>query len=124
VILGSGWSNFRDGESLDLWGYPLTVAGHLRAASEAHAQTLFVTFECARSLLEHLAKADPALAARGTENPPVILVRVAAGTESHAVAQTILKLIPGVSVYDHSGFPGPECERLSGLSRCTPTSLP
>jgi putative ABC transport system permease protein len=116
VILGSGWGDFRDGELLDLWGSPVTVAGHLQAAGEAHAQTLFITFEGARRLLEHLAKTDPALAARGTENPPMILVRVAAGSEAHEVAQSILKHIPGVSVYDHSDFLGPGRERLSVLS--------
>jgi putative ABC transport system permease protein len=50
----------------------------------------------------------------------VILVRVAAGTEAHEVAQSILKHIPGVSVYDHSDFLGPGRERLSGLSRSAP----
>jgi putative ABC transport system permease protein len=120
VILGSSWSTVRDGELLDLWGYPVTVAGHLQAASEAHAQTLFITFEGAQSLLEHLAKTEPTSAPRGTGNPPVILVRVAAGTEAHEVAQSILKHIPGVSVYDHSDFLGPGRERLSGLSRSAP----
>jgi putative ABC transport system permease protein len=120
VILGSGWSNFREGELLDLWGYPVTVAGHLQPDSEAHAQTLFITFDGARRLLEHLAKADPASATRGTENPPMILVRVAAGTEAHEVAQSLLRHIPGVSVYDHSDFLGPGRERLSSLSNSAP----
>jgi putative ABC transport system permease protein len=120
VILGSGWSTFRVGEWLDLWGYPMTVAGQLPAANEAHAQTLFITFEGARRLLEHLAKTDPAVAARGTGNPPLILVRVAAGIEAHDVAQRILKDIPGVSLYDHSDFLGPGRERLGGVSSIAP----
>jgi len=120
VILGSRLSDFRDGETLDLWGYPITVAGHLQSTADAHDRTFFVTFEGAQRLLQRLAQEDQALPIRGPESPPLMLVRVDEGIEAHDVAQRILKTIRGVTVYDHSDFLGLGRERMSSMSSGAP----
>lgn len=94
---GSFISTSATNDPLNLYGYELSLKASLEPTGTALDQSLFVTFETAREILERTAlEAEQGLSVPD-DSVSSIMVKVAPGFDPKQVAADIRKKVPGVS---------------------------
>jgi putative ABC transport system permease protein len=127
AIAGSRVSTAPGTQNLTVAGYELSLVDHLLPTGTSLDQSLFVTFETARSMLrlsrfQAAAGVDDALNI-AMSNTPVILVKVKPGSDPHQVAVQILEAVPSVVPFDNTNFFQKRRSQMAGLLKSIPGLL-
>jgi putative ABC transport system permease protein len=106
-----------DGDTIQVYDYPLKLVRTLQESGGDVDQTLFVSFDTAMAMLEVLESQlrPPFEIAPGTISSA--MVKVELGRDPHEVAMRILEQVPGVVPIESTGFFQTQRAQMVGLLR-------
>jgi len=117
AVAGAAISAPDGARGIHLYGYPLRLVRTLPEMGSDVDQTLFVSFETALALHEHVqAQPRPAFEIM-PESISTAMVKVRLGSDPHQVAVAILEQAPGVVPIESAGFFQTQRTQVVGLLR-------
>ena len=106
-----------EGNTLDVYGYPLHTVARLEPTEGDIDQTIFVDFDTAQALFVHVqAQPRPAFQI-APESVSSVMVNVDMSADPHEVAIRILEQAPGVLPIESTGFFQTQRGQMVGLLR-------
>ncbi|TFG71744.1 MAG: ABC transporter permease, partial [Anaerolineales bacterium] len=117
AVGGFAVSGTDGGANIQLFGYPLKLVRSLEETGGDVDQVLFVSFDTAQALLEHVqAQPNPAFEIQ-PESISSAMVKVRLGSDPHDVAVRILEEVYSVIPIESTGFFQTQRSQMVGLLR-------
>jgi putative ABC transport system permease protein len=103
--------------SIEVYGYPLQLIRTLEETGGDLDQTVFVSFETALAIQEHVQSQSKPPIEIAPESISTAMIKVRLGSDPHEVAVRILEQVPGVLPLESTGFFQTQRGQMVGLLR-------
>lgn len=116
VIGGSFIAATEDENTVRLYGQPVSLVGNIKPTGTGLDQTLFFTLDTAREIVAASEKRAEQPLAMSEEQVSAVLLKVEPGSDTHELARTIVRTVPGVVPIESGDLFRSSRQQLQGLS--------